>query len=326
MANFLALITDPVTKDLHNLKLFLPHVDLVSLPEIGDPLQQKDLIQHADALFVNLAPVDAALVASLKRCKIIARFGAGVDNVDVATASCAGIYVCNVVDYCTDEVSDHVMALLLAMSRKIVDANALVQAGQWSVEPLMPMRRLRGRTLGLVGGGRIGRAVAAKASAFGMTVMIFDPYVSESNAIRDAEYVSFDELLSRSHVISLHAPAGPDTVGLFGDDTFQKIRPGTVLINTSRGAIIRENSLLMALDKRIIVGAGLDVVEKEPLHPSSQLRNRADVLLTPHVAYYSEESLQELQQKAAEEVGRVLAGETPLHAVNFSEIQALRLR
>lgn len=324
MTNTLALISDPLTHDLCHITEYLPNIAVVSLHDVVDSLQKEKLIQNADALFVNLARIDVQLISALKNCKIIVRFGAGIDNVDVAAASGAGIYVCNVTDYCTEEVADHVIALLLATSRKIVLANALVQAKQWSVEPLIPIRRLRGQTLGLVGGGRIGQAVALRAQAFGMVVIIFDPYLSESNKISSAEYVSFDELLSRSDIISLHAPARADTVNLFCDQTFQKIRPGALLINAARGSLIQEDSLLLALDKKIIAGAALDVVDREPLPSASKLRNRADVLVTPHVAYYSEESLQELQRRAAEEVWRVLAGGIPTHAVNFSEVQAAR--
>ena len=270
----------------------------------------------ADALLVTYARITSDIIARMTRCRIISRFGIGVDNVDIPAATRAGIVVTKVPDYCMDEVSDHAMALLLGLARKISLANTQVHAGRWEMPAVVPIHRLRGSVLGLAGFGRIPQLVAPKAKAFGMRVVAFDPYVSaEVFARAGVERVDFAELLRVSDYISVHTPLVPETQGLFNAEAFRRMKPTAYIINTARGAIVDELALAEALDAGRLAGAALDVMPKEP-PVSSPLFGRANVIITPHTSFYSEESLVELQTKAAQEVVAVLTGQPPRNPVN----------
>jgi len=275
----------------------------------------------ADALLVTYAKITAEMIRQMKRCRIISRFGIGVDNVDIAAATNAGIVVTKVPDYCIDEVSDHAMAMLLALVRKIPYANSLVHAGRWEMPAVVPIHRLRGSVLGLVGFGRIPQLVAPKAQAFGIKVIAFDPYIP-LDVMRRAgvEKVEFDELLKRSDYVSIHSPLLPETHHLFNADVFRKMKPTAYLVNTARGPIVDEAALAHALDAQQIAGAALDVLSQEP-PAGSPLFGRNNVILTPHTSFYSVESLVELQVKAAEEVVRVLSKQAPRNPVNPEALQ-----
>jgi D-3-phosphoglycerate dehydrogenase / 2-oxoglutarate reductase len=262
----------------------------------------------------------------MTRCQIIARFGIGVDNVDIRAATDAGIVVTRVPDYCVDEVSDHTMALLLALVRKIPFANSRVHAGQWGMPEVVPIRRLRGSVLGLVGFGRIPQLVAPKAKAFGIKVVIYDPYVPSSvTSASGVQNMDFATLLKNSDYVSIHTPLVPETRHLFNADIFAQMKSNAYLINTARGPIVDEAALAHALDTKQLAGAALDVLSTEP--PSaSPLFGRDNVILTPHMSFYSEESLVELQTRAAEEVARVLAGQVPRNPVNPEVLQSDRVR
>jgi D-3-phosphoglycerate dehydrogenase len=270
----------------------------------------------ADALLVTYAKITADMIAQMPRCKIISRFGIGVDNVDLAAATAAGIVVTKVPDYCIDEVSDHAMALLLTAARKIVPSNAQVHAGRWEMKAVVPIHRLRGGVLGLVGFGRIPQLVAPKAKAFGLRVIAYDPFIPQEVFVREGvERVEFPQLLSQSDFVSIHTPLMPETRGLFGADAFRQMKPTAYIINTARGPIVDEAALAVALDARQLAGAALDVMPNEP-PVGSPLIGRADVIITPHTSFYSEESLVELQRKAAQEVAAVLTGKAPKNPVN----------
>jgi D-3-phosphoglycerate dehydrogenase len=270
----------------------------------------------ADALLVTYAKITAEMIQALTRCRIISRFGIGVDNVDLAAATSAGIVVTRVPDYCIDEVSDHTLALLLALARKIPFANAQVHAGGWEMSAVVPIHRLRGRVLGLAGFGRIPQLVAPKAKSFGLRVIAHDPYVpAEIFARAGVEAVEFAQVLELSDFVSVHTPLLPETRGLFGAEAFRQMKPTAYLINTARGPIVDELALARALDAGHLAGAALDVMAQEP-PVSSPLVGRANVILTPHTSFYSEESLVDLQVKAAEEVTRVLTGHAPRNPVN----------
>jgi len=270
----------------------------------------------ADALLVTYAKITAEMIQTLTRCRIISRFGIGVDNVDLAAATSAGIVVTRVPDYCIDEVSDHTLALLLALARKIPFANAQVHAGGWEMSAVVPIHRLRGRVLGLAGFGRIPQLVAPKAKSFGLRVIAHDPYVpAEIFARAGVEAVEFAQVLELSDFVSVHTPLLPETRGLFGAEAFRQMKPTAYLINTARGPIVDELALARALDAGHLAGAALDVMAPEP-PVSSPLVGRANVILTPHTSFYSEESLVDLQVKAAEEVTRVLTGHAPRNPVN----------
>jgi D-3-phosphoglycerate dehydrogenase len=282
--------------------------------------------READALLVTYAKINADMIREMKKCKIISRFGIGVDNVDIEAATRQGIVVTKVPDYCIDEVSDHAMALLLSLVRKIPFSSARAHAGRWEMPAVTPIHRLRGTVLGLVGFGRIPQLVAPKAKAFGMRVMAYDPYVP-LNVMEQAGVgrLEFTELLKISDYISIHSPLLPETHHLFSDEVFRQMKPGALIVNTSRGPVVDEAALARALDAKQLAGAALDVLEQEP-PVNSPLFGRDNVILTPHTSFYSVESLEELQTKAAEEVVRVLSGQPPLNPVNPEALAAPRAK
>jgi D-3-phosphoglycerate dehydrogenase len=272
--------------------------------------------RDADAILVTYAKLPGDLLRQLRRCKAIGRFGLGVDNIDIAAAAELGITVTYVPDYCIQEVSDHAMALLLALARKVPQSNALVQTGRWDMPAVVPIHRLAGRVLGLVSFGNIPRALAPKAKAFGLRVVAHDPYVPQhALAAAGVESMSFDRLLEISDFVSIHAPLLPATRGLFNAEVFRKMKQGACLINTARGPLVDEDALLAALDSGRLAGAALDVVAVEPLPKGSRLIGRDNVVLTPHTGFYSVEALNELQTKCAADVARVLSGEKPVYPV-----------
>jgi D-3-phosphoglycerate dehydrogenase / 2-oxoglutarate reductase len=275
-----------------------------------------DVARTADAVLVTYAKVTAEMIRQLQRCRIISRMGIGVDNLDIAAATAAGIVVTRVPDYCIDEVSDHALALLLALVRKIPFANSLAHGGRWEMSAVVPIHRLRGKTLGLVGFGQIPQLVAPKAKAFGLQIVASDPYVSQEVLSRaGVKRVEFAELVKESDYISIHVPLTADTHHLFNTDVLRQMKSTAYLINTARGPIVDEGDLADALAQGRLAGAALDVLEREP-PVSSPLLGRDDVILTPHTGFYSEESLIELQTKAAEEVVRILSGQVPRNPVN----------
>ena len=270
----------------------------------------------ADALLVTYAKVTADMIHKMPKCRVISRFGIGVDNVDIEAATRANIFVTKVPDYCIDEVSDHAMALLLALVRKIPSSSARTHGGRWEMKAVVPIHRLRGSVLGLAGFGRIPQLVAPKAIAFGMQVVAYDPFVPDEVFTQTGvERVDLPALLARSDYISVHTPLTPETRHLFNHDTFGQMKRGAYLVNTARGPIIDESALADALDSGQLAGAALDVMTQEP-PPASPLFGRDNVIITPHTSFYSEESLVELQVKAAREVVAVLSGGTPRNPVN----------
>jgi D-3-phosphoglycerate dehydrogenase len=276
-----------------------------------------DLTREADAVLNCYAKMTARVIENLKRCKIIARYGIGVDNVNVAAATRAGILVTNVPDYCIDEVSDHALALLLALARQIVAAERAVKAGAWDVVSYEGIHRLRGQILGLFGFGKIAKALASKVQPLGMKVLVYDPYVDPAAIAHEgAEAVSLDKLLAEADAISIHVPLSPETRNLIGERQLARMKPTAFVINTSRGGIVDEQALAVALKEGKLGGAALDVLSVEPPPSDHPLQKAPNIILTPHLAFYSRESVIELQTKAAEEVARALKGEPPRSPVN----------
>ena len=317
MPTKIVAVTDSVFPNLDPAKEVLAKIGAeIRLAKEPKPDAILDVARDADAVLTTYAKITADMIPQLTRCRIIGRFGIGVDNVDIPTATKAGIVVTRVPDYCLDEVSDHTMALLLALVRKIPSSNTRTQGGRWEMRAVVPIHRLRGTVLGLVAFGQIPQLVAPKAQAFGIRVVTFDPFVSKQVAERaGVDQVDFDELLKISDYISIHTPLLPATHHLFNADVLRRMKPSSYLINTARGPIIDEAALASALDQGHLAGAALDVMEQEP--PSgSPLFGRDNVIVTPHTSFYSEESLVDLQTKAAEEVVRVLTGQTPRNPVN----------
>jgi D-3-phosphoglycerate dehydrogenase len=276
-----------------------------------------EVARDADAILVTYAKLTGDLIRQLTRCKAIGRFGLGVDNIDLAAAMEKGIAVNYVPDYCIREVSDHTVALLLALIRKIPLSNRLVQDGRWEMPAVVPIRRIEGTVLGLLGFGNIQRLVAPKAKAFGMKVIAFDPYAKpELFMAAGVESVDFDTLLKTSDYISVHAPHTPQTRGMMNAEAFAKMKKGAYVVNTARGPLIDEPALIAALDSGQVGGAGLDVVAVEPLAKDSALLGRDNVILSPHTAFYSIEALDELQSKCASDVARVLSGEKAVYPIS----------
>ena len=277
------------------------------------------LCQDADGVLAARAAITEGVIAAMRRCRIIVRYGIGVDTIDIPAATRRRIMVANVPDYCVDEVSDHALALLLMLSRQIMPAISLARQERWAVSQLPPMHRLRGQTCGLVGCGKIGSLFAGKVSSLGMKVIICDPYLGADRCREmGAELVSFDELLARSDFISLHAPLNDATSHLFGEAAFAKMKGSGFIINAARGGLIDEAALLAALDSGKLAGAALDVLESEtqvtPVRTA--LVNHPKLIVTAHTAWVSEEARATLQARAVAQVVACLKGERPYGLIN----------
>jgi len=234
--------------------------------------------------------------------------------------------VTNVPAYCPEEVSDHAMALLLSSARKIIAFDRAIKSGVYNLQTGTPLYRLHGRTLGIFGFGKIGKALAGKALAFGLRVIAHDPLFQKSAEFAQVEAVSFEDLLRGSDYISIHVPSTPETRHAFNRDAFRLMKPSAVLINTARGDVVDEEALLWALDSNEIAGAALDVLNQEPPDPGYALIRHPKVVATPHAAFNSEESLLELQKTAAGQMAAVLSGEMPQNVVNPEVLKQSNLR
>lgn len=287
------------------------------------PLQTKkpeEFIAEAadcDALLNTYAgPITAEVMAKMPKCRIIARYGIGVDTIDLDAATQAGIIVTNNPSYCIEEVAEHTMALLLASARKIAFYDREVRAGRWAVPPGKPLYRVAGRTLGLVGFGNIARQVAIRAASFGMRIVFADPFIQEGQFDVPGKKMTLQDVLREADFVSLHPPLTPQTRKMISDEAFSQMKPAAVLVNCARGPIVDTEALVRALDAKTIAGCALDTTDPEPLPDPHPLRGRDNVILNPHVAWYSEQALVGLQAGAPSEVRRVLTGEWPVNVVN----------
>jgi D-3-phosphoglycerate dehydrogenase len=318
MAGPVIAVTDSVFPSLDPAKAALARLNPTY--RMSKSVSADDIVavaKDADAVLVTYAKLTRDVLMQLTRCKAIGRFGLGVDNIDLVAAKEKGIAVNYVPDYCIREVSDHAIALLLALIRKIPLSNKLVQSGRWEMPAVVPIRRIEGTVLGLIGFGHIPRLVAPKAQAFGMTVIAYDPYAKpEVFKAAGVEGVDFDTLLSTSDYVSVHAPLSPATRGMMNAAAFAKMKKGGYFVNTARGPLVDEKALVAALDSGQIGGAGLDVVAAEPLAKDSPLLGRDNVIISPHTAFYSIEALNELQTKCASDVARVLGGEKAVYPIS----------
>jgi D-3-phosphoglycerate dehydrogenase / 2-oxoglutarate reductase len=318
MAGPVIAVTDSVFPSLDPAKAALSKLNPTY--RISKSANADDILavaKDADAILVTYAKLTRDILSQLARCRAIGRFGLGVDNIDLVAAKEKGIAVNYVPDYCIREVSDHAMALLLALIRKIPLSNKLVQGGRWEMPAVVPIRRIEGTVLGLIGFGHIPRLVAPKAQAFGMKVLAFDPFAKpEDFKAALVESVDFDTLLNKSDYVSVHAPLLPATRGMMNAVAFAKMKQGAYIVNTARGPLIDEPALIAALDSGQVGGAGLDVVAAEPLTKDSALLSRDNVIISPHTAFYSIEALEELQTKCARDVARVLSGEKAVYPIS----------
>jgi D-3-phosphoglycerate dehydrogenase len=273
--------------------------------------------RDADALCICQHPANAEVIAELKHCRIIARYGAGLDTVDIPAATRAGIVVTNVPHASSDEVAEQAIAMLLACIRKVVDHDRRVRKGEWGIYEKDPVYRMQGKTLGVVGLGNIAQKLVAKLRGFEFRVLAHDPFAKpETAAALGAELVSLDELLESSDYISLHAPLNDDTKHLINAKTLARMKPDAILVNCSRGGLVDTAALTDALRSKRIGGAGIDVHEVEPPPADYPLYDLDNVIVSDHAAWYSEDSIRQIQREAAESVVAVLAGKRPVHLVN----------
>lgn len=321
------LVTDYAWPSLEPERRILGEIGVeVVVAETGDEDELAELATRAEAILTNWKPVTERVLRNAERCLTVARYGVGLDNIDVAVATELGMVVSNVPDYCIDEVSDHALALLLALSRRIVDFAGQTRGGGWDNKAFGAMHRLRGQTLGLVGFGRIARRVAAKAQAFGFHVLAYSPSLAPGKHDGVTAAGSLDEVLGSSDAVSLHAPLTDSTRRMIGAAQLTMMRPGALLVNTARGALIDEDALCDALVRGTLGGAGLDVMDEEPPAPDHPLRSAPGVVITPHAGFYSVESVNELQEKTAGNVATVFGGLVPPTVVNPEVLTSSALR
>ena len=301
-------------------------VEVIEAPD-GSEATLARLAADCDGIMTCFAQVTPAVVRAAERCRVISRYGVGVDNIAVDVATELGIPVTYVPDYCVDEVSDHVLALLLTWNRQVGFYDGLARAGRWEGTPSPhPLTRLRGQTIGIVGFGRIGRVVADKARAFGLDVVVFDPYLPADAALPDGvAAASLDDLLTASDYVTVHTPLNDETRGLIGAAAFQRMKPSAYIINCARGPIIDEPALIDALRTGQIAGAGLDVMESSAPPADHPLFSMDNVIVTPHVAFLSQQSVLELEVRTAQATVDVLQGRMPEFLVNPAALPRSRV-
>jgi D-3-phosphoglycerate dehydrogenase len=304
----LALALDRLGSNLQPEAAILEPLGITVDYASADPSRRRQQLGQAEAVLLNRTIVDGSFLDAAPRCRVIVTYGVGYDHIDLNEAERRGVIVAHVPDYCTEEVADHTLALLLAVARGVRRGDALVRDGGWGADAIGPLHRLRGRVLGLVGFGRIARAVAERARAFGLAIVTYDPAFRSASDVEGSVRVldSLPALLAMSDIVSLHLPLSDVTRSIIDRQALRQMKTGAILINTSRGALVDLPALLEALDRGQLAGAGLDVFPEEP--PDPILVNRPDLVVTPHVGYYSVESMRELKESAARAVAAALTG------------------
>ncbi len=280
-----------------------------------------DIVRDADAVITQYSEITREVIAHMEHCRMIIKYGIGVNNIDCKAASEKGIFVCNVPDYGIDEVSNHACTMLLMLSKKINVLALALRNGDWGYSSIVPLTRFSESTLGLVGFGRIPQLVAKKMRGFGVRILAYDPYINEKTAGElSVTPVDLETLLKESDYVSIHCPLAPDTYHLINEENIRLMKPGAAVVNTARGGIIDEEALILALREKRLGGAGIDVFENEPVSADHPLLYMDNVIATPHSAWYSDTAIHVLQRKAAEEVVNVLAGNPPFNCVNLREL------
>jgi D-3-phosphoglycerate dehydrogenase len=312
------VVTDTVYDDIETEREIVEASGAaIRLLDASAPEQVIEDAADAAALLTTRTPITGEVLAALSGLRAVVRYGSGYDNVDVDAATERGVVVVNVPDFCVGEVATHALALLLACERRIAQYDRLVRDGVWDWSARTDLDRLRGKTLGIVGFGRVGTRLAEMVRGFELDVVAYSRRTGQET-MREygVEEVTFDELLARADLVSIHTALNDDTYRLFDAAAFETMRETAVLCNTSRGDIVDQDALLAALDDGEIAVAGLDVLAEEPPADDDPLVTHDDVVVTPHVAWYSQRAKQQLQRRVAEEALAVLRGETPEHAVN----------
>lgn len=294
-------------------------VEIVSFKERRPPAEVAELVREADAVIAQFASVNADVVNAMTKAKAIVRYGIGFDNVDCNAARERGIAVCNIPDYCIDEVADHTLAFILAITRQVVPNTLDVRAGKWGLAtPVPAMSALKHLTIGVVGFGRIGREVVRRLLAFKARVLVFDPVVPAGEIEKSgaAAAASFEELLAQSDVVSPHCPSNPKTKQLFNADAFSKMKSGSVFINVGRGDLADSSAVTAALQSGHLAGAALDVFDPEPIPAEHPIRSMPNVILASHIASVSAPAVKTLRETAARIALQAVRGEMLPNVVN----------
>tara|TARA_B110001454_G_scaffold118080_1_gene110326 strand:- start:8 stop:991 length:984 start_codon:yes stop_codon:yes gene_type:complete len=313
-----AVVTDYVWPNLNIEKKILNENNI----EIVDAnnFSKSELINEvadADALLFCFKEIDSEILEAAKICKVAARYGIGVDNIDIKKCTELGIVVTNIPDYCLEEVSDHAISMIISLNRRIYEHWSLVKNGGWNDLNLdIPVLRLSESILGIVGFGRIGKTISKRISSLGIKSIAYDPFLKTGDIIDDVEIVSFENLLEKSDFITVHVPLNESTHHLFSEDEFKKMKNNAILINCARGGLVDENAASIALSNGDIGGVGLDVIEDISVNHISPLYKNKNVIITPHTAFFSKSSGEELQTRTSEEIVRVIKGNTPQNFIN----------
>lgn len=320
MATYRVVVTDQVFPTVDLEREMLGGIDAELVVASGDRDEVLEVARDADALLNTYLPIDRDFLSQLTACKVVARYGIGVDNIDLEAAQDAGIAVTNVPDYSVEEVAGHTLTMLLTLLRKLPEAAETVADGGWGIQRVRPLRRLSELTVGLVGYGRIARRLADALRALDMGLVVFDPYVPQEARGQAPEGTRFvddlDDLLAAADAASLHCPLTPETRGLVGRSQLERLGADAVLVNTSRGPLVDVAELVQALEDGVIRAAALDVTDPEPPEDPAALAKVPGLLVTPHMAFYSEEALQESQRKATTQVISALSGAPLDYQVN----------
>jgi D-3-phosphoglycerate dehydrogenase len=311
-------ITDYTFANLDIEKSILDPFAQVTSGQCKSPETLIELVQNADAVITQFAPVNAAVIDAMQRAKVIVRYGIGVDNVDLEAAKRKGIPVCNVPDYCIDEVADHTLAFILGSTRQVVPNTIAIRDGKWGLATdLSQMRTLKDQTVGVVGFGRIGREVVARLRPFKPQVLVYDPVVDpgqiESYGARSA---SLDELLGSSDIVTLHCPSTAQTKKLLNRETIQHMKRGSLVINLARGDLIDTAAMIEALQSGLWSGVAIDVCDPEPIPIDSPLRSMSNVIAASHIASASPKAVRKLRESAAQHVANALSNKPLVHIVN----------
>jgi D-3-phosphoglycerate dehydrogenase len=311
--------------DFHDMSIeqrALASCDVEFVPSHGvESPESRAVIRHADVLMIALQKVTAEVMDAMPSCRMISRLGVGIDNIDIPAATARGIWVANVPDYGVDEVATHAIALVLAQLRGLPRLISDTRAGIWNASVVHPIQRLSSQTLGVMGFGRIGRTVTSKGAGVGMRVIAYDPFLNDAQ-IREAgaQPVGLDQLLAEADFITLHLPLDATTRHVINARTLDQMKPTAYLVNTARGGLVDEVALLDAVRAGRIRGAALDVLSIEPPPADNNvlqaLQRHERILVTPHIAWYSEQARVDMRQRAAEDIARVLRGERPRTPVN----------
>ena len=313
-----AVITDYVwpNLDIETKILNDNDIEVVDCNKKTDEELKKELVD-ADAILFCFRDINSEILSVTENCKVASRYGIGVDNIDIAKCTDLGIVVTNIPDYCLEEVSDHAIAMILSLNRRISDHSNMVKNGGGNDLNLnIPVQRISNATLGIVGFGRIGKTIANRVSGLGVKCIAYDPLINPGTFIDEVSIVDFPELLRKSDFITVHVPLNDSTYHLFSENEFEQMKNNCILVNCARGGLIDEVAASKALSGNKIGGIGLDVIEDTSKSPNSPLFRNQNVIITPHTAFFSKASGEELQRRTAEEIVRVLGDSRPENFIN----------